>query len=359
MVFFNVMSLPRLLLPIVAVALLPFTAPAEETTVQGEPFGYVKINIAQGTGTGKKTTLISIPLLEEASITGKATGSITALTDTTITLSGAEWIPGELSAAATPHLIEITSGAAQGRMFLLSNVQANTADTVTIDATEVTRFGDLRELGIQVSHTFKIRPVDTIKSFFGTPLTTLIQGGTSAASADTLTIVENGASSTYFYKTDASPPRWTRVVFGNPDASNTRIPPHVGVQYARLPATPLEFIVTGKVPSGQRKVAVKSSGTTILAPFWPVSQTLADLGIQNIQNWGKGSSASSADTLVLTAGGASSTYFHDGANWRRVVFGSPVSNTTAVPVGTSILVNKKGNSAGFVDYQQAAPYNLQ
>jgi hypothetical protein len=353
------MSSPfRVFLLLLGLAVLE--APAQ-TTVQGEPFGYVKMSIAPGTGTGKKTTLISIPLLEEASITGKSTGAITGLTATTITSSGAGWSPGELSVAATPHLLEITSGNAQGRMFLLSTLAAgaNTSDTVTIDPVEVTRFGDLRGVEIEVGDSFRIRPVDTLQSFFGTPQSTRIQGGTAAANADTITIVEDGASGTYFYKTDANPPRWTRVVFGNPNASNTRIPPHAGVQYARLPATPLEFIVTGKVPDGKRKVAVKNSGTTILAPYWPVSQTLADLAIQNIQNWGKGASASLADTLVLTSGGASSTFFHDGTNWRRVVFGSPIANTTAVPVGASILLNKKVSSGGFVDYQQTAPYNLQ
>ena len=111
------------------------THASAQTTVQGEPFGYVKINITAGTGTSKKTSLVSIPLLEEAAITGKATGRITGVTATTISASGAGWTAGQLSTAATPHLIEITSGTAKGRMLLISTTAANTADTVTI-ATE-------------------------------------------------------------------------------------------------------------------------------------------------------------------------------------------------------------------------------
>ncbi len=337
-----------------------------QTTVQGEPFGYVKINITAGTGSTKKTTLVSIPLLEEASITGNATGRITGVTATTISASGAGWGAGELSAEATPYLLEITSGTAKGRMLLISTTEANanTADTVTITPEEATRVGDLTNLGIvtgaENGDTYRIRPVDTLSSFFGTPESTLIQGGTSASTADTITIVVNGSSATYYYNTGANPPRWSRVSLGSPDDSNVPIPPYAGVQYARLGDTPLEFIVTGKVPSGDREVSIKNSGVTLLAPYWPVNQTLSDLAIQNIPNWSSGASAGAADTVVLTTStGSVNTFFHDGSNWRRVSLGSPLANTNEVPVGASIMINKKGSAGGYASYEHAAPYNLQ
>ena len=362
MVFFTDMRSRQLLLPVVAAALLPLHAPAQETTLQGEPFGYVKINITAGTGTSKKTTLLSVPLLEDASITGSATGRITALGSNSITAASAGWAPGQLSAAATPHLIEITSGALSGRMFLISTTTPNTADTVTIDSVESTRASDLRnlqiEVGAETGNTFRIRPVDTLSSFFGTPETTLIQGGTSAASADTITLVVNGSAATYFYNTGVTPNRWSRVAFGNPDANNTPLPPHAGLQYARLANTPLEFIVTGRVPSGSRQVAIRNSGPTILAPYWPVSQTLAELSLQSFDQWRKGSSAATADTIVVSQAGAVSTFFHDGTNWRRVAFGNPVANTNLIPVGASLLLNKKGSATDYFDYTHAAPYNL-
>jgi len=356
------MLCPKNLLPVFCVIALSSQG-VTQTTVQGEPFGYVKVNIAAGTGTGKKTSFVSVPLLEDGSITGKATGRITGVGTTTITAAGAGWTPGQLSAAATPYLIEITSGAAQGRMLLVSTAAANTIDTVTIAPDEATRVGDLSNLGITTGvengDTYRIRPVDTLSSFFGTPATTLIRGGTSASTADTITIVSNGQPNTYFYNTGVTPNRWSRVSLGSPDASNTPIPPYAGVQYARLPNTPLEFIVTGKVPSGQREVSIKNSGTTILAPFWPVTQTLAQLALQNTPNWLKASSATSADTIVLSVAGSPNTYYHDGANWRRSALGNPVANTTTVPVGAAITISKKGSSGGYAAYENAAPYNLQ
>ena len=356
------MVYPKKLLPVFCVVALSsqgFT----QTTVQGEPFGYVKINITAGTGTSKKTSLVSIPLLEEASIDGNATGRITGVTATTISASGAGWTAGELSTAATPHLIEITSGTAKGRMLLISTATASTADTVTISPEEAARVGDLTNLGIVTGadngDTYRIRPVDTLSSFFGTPESTLILGGASANAADTITIVGNGSSATYFYNTGVTPARWSRVALGSPDASNTPIAPYAGVQYARLANTPLEFIVTGKVPSGDREVSIKNSGVTLLAPFWPVNQTLADLAIQNTPNWTSGATAAAADTVVLSSAGAVNTFFHDGTNWKRIALGSPLANTTVVPVGASIMINKKGSASGFAAYQHAAPYNLQ
>ena len=335
-------------------------APAQ-TVVQGEAFGYVKLNITAGTGTSKRTTLLSLPLLDEASVTGKAAGRITGVTSNTITASGAGWAAGQLSAAATPYLLEITSGNAQGRMLLVSTTAANTSDTVTIDADEITRVGNLTSLELLAGDgsNYRIRPVDTLSSFFGTPETTLIQGGSSANTADTVTIVMNGSATTYFYNTAVTPRRWARVALGSPDSSNVPLLPHAGVQYARIANTPLEFIVTGKVPTGQRKVPIRASGTTLLAPFWPVSQTLAGLGLQNTPGWASGASPATADTLVLSSGGSVNTFFHDGTNWRRTGLGSPVSNSNVVPVGTALLINRKSGATTFGTYQQSAPYNLQ
>jgi len=89
-----------------------------------------------------------------------------------------------------------------------------------------------------------------------------------------------------------------------------------------------------------------------------VGQTLGELGLQNLPNWKSGATPAEADTVVLTAGGSVATYFHDGANWRRVGLGGGSMNATPVPVGASVLINKKGNAEGFATYQHTAPYHF-
>jgi hypothetical protein len=351
------------LVAVAAVTVFAVSGWAQMTGAPTEPTGFAKVSIEAGTGTAKKTTLVSIPLLEDPGMRGKSSGRITGLGANTITVAGAGWTAGALSGAAAPFLLEITSGQAQGRMLMISTAVANTADTVTIDSGEMARLGSLGNLGIVADatngDTFRIRPMDTLGSFFGTPDTTGILGGTSPATADTVTLVVNGSATTYFYHTGTNPPRWSRVGLGTTDASNVPIPPYAGVQYARLANTGLEFHVMGRIPSGVRQVAVKNSGTTLLSSYWPVGQTLGELGLQNLPNWASGPTAAEADTVVLTAGGSVTTYFHDGTDWRRVgLGGGSNANATPVPVGASVLINKKGNAGGFATYQHTAPYHF-
>jgi hypothetical protein len=231
---------------------------------------------------------------------------------------------------------------------------ANTATTVTVSSVDSTQV-DLNSLGIVAgTDTYKIYACDTLSSFFGTPATTGIQGGTSAANADTIVAVVNGSSSTYFYNTTAS--RWARVFTGSPDASNVPLLPYYGVQYSRIGNTALSFVVTGGVPTEPRKVAIKNSGTTLVSQFWPSDSTLQTSGLSSVVT--SGASAAVADTVVLTSTGSASTYFFDGTNWRRVFTGSPISNTTPIPIGTTVQVVRKGSASGFTVLSQNVPYNL-
>ncbi len=329
-----------------------------ETTLRSTPFGYVKINIAAGSGTAKRTTLVSIPLLEDANITGRSSGRITGVTSNTITSAGAGWAPGELSQAAEPYLLEITSGTAAGRMFLIAtgNGSANTSDTLTINATDVQINSELNGIiDLQEEVNFRIRPVDTISSLFGSPSTTGIRGGASPAQADTIVMVLNGLAATYYYNTSLN--RWARVG-GNLPSNDVAILPNSGLQYARLAATPLQLVVTGRLPEGPRQAPIKNSGTTIFSQFWPVSSTLGDLGLQNTESWATGSFQASDRVSLQTSTGSFATYWYDGTNWRQQRLGSPISNDVLVGVGSALIITRLGSNGGHDFLSQAVPYSL-
>lgn len=352
------------LLAILGSAIIIPAGQAQETATT-DPVGFVTVGITAGSGTTKKNTLFSLPLLETESITGQVAGTITGITANTISNSNAGWGAGELSNPATPYLIQITKGAAEGRMFLISSSAAtggaisgaaNTDTQVTVSSLDSTQV-DLTSLGILPGEdTYKIFACDTLSSFFGTPATTGLQGGTSAANADTIIAVVNGSSATYFFSTTNN--RWSRVALGSPDASNVPLLPYYGIQYARLASTPLSFVVTGAVPTIERQVAIKNSGPTLLSQYWPADSTLGSIGLQNLAGWQAGASASAADTVILTSAGSANTYFYNGTNWKRVALGSPNADDTVVPAGTTISINKKGSAAGFSTLTQTAPYTL-
>ena len=334
------------------------------TTATTEPVGFVTVGITAGTGSAKKNTLFSVPLLETEAIDGQVAGTITGVTASTISNSNAGWTAGALSQPATPYLIQITSGEAEGRLFLISSSAntggavagtANTGTTVTVSSIDTTQV-NLTTLGIvSGTDTYKIFACDTLSSFFGTPATSGVQGGTAAASADTIVAVSNGVPSTYFYSTTSV--KWVKVAFGSPDASNVALLPYYGIQYSRLANTALSFVVTGQVPTQQREVAVKNSGTTVVSQFWPSDTTLGTSGLSTVVT--SGASATLADTVILTANGVVSTYFYNGTNWKKVAFSTPNADTTVLAIGTSMQIVRKGSASGYTTLTQAVPYTLQ
>jgi len=352
-------SLLLSLLSIIGWVMIPTPTPAQ-SHFYTEPLGYIKISIAPGTGVAKKSTLFSVPLLDDTPITGLPSGKITALTSRTLTSSGAGWSPGQLSTPSAPFLVEITSGLAMGRMFLVSSTTPNTAETLTLAASEN---DDLTKLGIasgvQNGDTYRIRPVDTLGSLFGNPQDTGIAGGSSPSVADTVIIVSNGSTSTYYYNTSFSPPRWTRVSLGSPDATNVPLLPYAALQYSRIAPSPLEFFVTGKVPLSRRQVPVKNTGITLMSPQWPVDQTLSKFGLGNVENWKTSSSSRLADNVVLISNGSASTYFHDGKNWRRAILGTPIADDAVISSTSGIMIIRKGQGSGYDFYSGYPPYNLE
>ncbi len=317
------------------------------------PVGGMTITIAAGTGTNRAVTNISAPLWMEASIDGATSGQISSVSANSITCSAAGWTAGQISSAATPHFIQITSGAAAGRAFLIStsNGSANTATTVTVDATENV---DLTSLGITSGvsgDTFKIFAADTLSLLL--PSSAGVLTGTSATAADNVLLNIGGVWRTYYFNSTLG--RWTQVAFGSPNASNVPVGPASGIQYSRLGASPITLTVLGTGPSLSRKVSVANTGVSFVSAGWPVDTTLAATGIQNISGWVKSNNVNSADTVQLLVGGIWRRYYHDGTNWRQAAFGSPNSNAQSIPAGSAYVINRAAG-AGNATLTESKPY---
>ena len=84
--------------------------------------------------------------------------------------------------------------------------------------------------------------------------------------------------------------------------------------------------------------------------------TLGTSGLSSVVT--SGSSATTADTVILTANGVPSTYFYNGANWKKVALGSPNADTTVLAIGTSTQIVRKGSASGYSTLTQQVPYNL-
>jgi hypothetical protein len=330
------------------------------------PVGYVNVKIAAGTGTAKKVSYVSLPLLDKGfSITGKTQGTITGVTSTTITDSTAGWTAGGLSSPDTPFLIGITSGTATGRIFHIASSAStfgavsgtpNTATAVTISSLDTgSGITDLAAAGVAVGDSYEIYACDTLSSALGSPATTGVRSGATVAAADSVVLVVNGTAVSYFHNGT----RWSRVALGTPDASNVPLLPNYGFAYSRLGNTEINLTAIGSVPTTARKLQIKNSGVSLLAQFFPVDSTLQSIALQNTPGWVSNATATLADKVVLVnSAGVSSTYFYNGTGWKRVALGTPAADTTAIPAGSMIFINKLGTTPGYSTLSQALPYTL-
>jgi hypothetical protein len=366
------MNLPRFSCSaLIALLSLPaFSASqAQEATATTEPVGFTTVTVAPGSGTARKSTLISIPLLDvDSTVSGLSAGTISAVVSNSIVVTNAGWIPGALSQPASPFVIQITSGPAAGRFFLIASsattggasggaALANSATNVfisTIDLVPVAN--DLANAGVTAGNNFRLYACDTL-SWFGSPSSTGITGGTNAASADNIIVTVNGTPSTYFYSTTAS--NWVRTPGIN--SANVALTPNSGIMYNRLGSNNLSFMSTGQVPVTNRIAPIKNSGITVLSQYWPVNSTLNGLGLQSLPGWVGGTNQASTDNVVVLVNGTPTTYYYHvsptATNWRR--FPLPTSqDNVSIPIGAAIQINKKGTAPGYSSLAQTIPYNL-
>ena len=363
------MKLHRLTLYAAAASLAFAPAHLNSQTVATDPVGFVTVTITPGSGTARKPTLMSIPLLDTTwTNSGLSSGTITSVTSNSIVVSNAGWTAGALSQPAAPFVVQITSGPAAGRFFLVASsattggasggaAQANTATNLFISSIDLTPITNhLANAGVSAGNTFKIYACDTLSSF-GSPASTGIRGGTNAASADNVVVTVNGTPTTYFYSTTVS--NWVRTP--NINSANVALTPNIGIMYNRLATNNLSFVSTGQVPVTNRIAPIKNSGVTILSQYWPVNSTLNSLGLQSIPGWVGGTNQASTDNVTVIVNGTPTTYYYHvsptATNWRR--FPLPTSQDTVnIPVGAAVQINKKGSAPGYSSLSQGVPYTL-
>jgi len=330
---------------------------SESLSIHSSPVGVMEVSAAAGTGTGKVVTLLSAPLLRAAGKTGAMSGTISGVEITRLLSANAGWHPSEITNPAQPHGLMITSGTAAGRMFLIVNHSDNSSSAIQV-ADPHNRSLNLTTLGIQPgTDTYQIFELDTIKTLFGEPdleNSFSVQSGPAAQQADVVTLTQNGSVSSYFFSTIHK--RWTAIRLGSPDGSNTPIMPYYGIQYNRLAPHPLKIILSGEVPRLERQMTIPAQGATLISSYWPVTQRLAQTGLADRPEWRRGVPANS-DRVVLTSGAASSTYYHDGQNWRRIGLGSPLSNDTVIGTGSALLIIRP-SAGSALPVTQGMPYNL-
>ena len=221
-------------------------------SVSSTPVGYVTQTINAGTGTARLFTTFALPLYSPT-----ASATVSSVSSNEITSDSASF--GDLSQAASPNSVKVTSGSLQGKYFPIT---ANTATSVTVS-------GDLS--GLAADDTYEIVAVDTLSSLFGTPDDGVIVGGTKSDADIIWVLTSAGTWANYYYNTGSS--AWVRDARGNPNSDNLAIQPDSGILIQRLSSQATSFVVTGTVPSVQNVATVNAAGFSVWGQTFPTDVT--------------------------------------------------------------------------------------
>lgn len=332
-----------------AVSLAPVSAETDATV----PAGVLTIEIAPGSPAAPAVTTFSLPLRGSVpdDFVGQSAGWITSVTANSITSAGANWSPGALSQAGSPYFLRITSGPAAGRTLQIAQSPPNTEDTVTV----LNQGTNLDALGISegAPDTFEIFPGDTLASFFGT--STL--GGTSAATADGVRLHNGSTWSEYFFHAPSSQWRLGSVPVSQ---NHVVLRPDAGITFYRRGNTPLAYALVGVVPSTPIRSVVNNGGVTYLGNPFPVTQTLAGSGFNQLPGWVSNTGSVTAADKVAVWNGSSYTYYNfnqAAGQWRA---GSVPVNQNAVSIapGVPVLIERPTAAGGIDTLVRDLPYTL-
>jgi uncharacterized protein (TIGR02597 family) len=176
-----------------------------------------------------------------------------------------------------------------------------------------------------------------------------LQAG-NASNADQILLYNGTSYDTYYYSNAGGliGNGWRKVGGGSTDQANTTIYPDEGVIVKRLQSAAVNVVLMGAVKTGQTALAVVG-GLNFIGNVYAAGMTLNSSGIYtgNAATGLAPGNASTADTIDIYNGTTYDSYYFSNAGglvgngWRKIGGGSTDQQNVAIPVGSSIIVNRK------------------
>lgn len=307
-----------------------------QTTATTDPVGFITLNVDGTGGTAQsKLSFKGLGLTRPVEYQGSAeTVGAKTLTD-----NEATWTDNQFNGQNGAYYVEIISGTGAGTTY---DISATSAGTKTITLVQ-----DLGA-GITGGVTFKIRKHWTLASVFGAANEAGLAGG-DLTTADQILIYNGQGYDIYYYQINSVRGNgWRKADNGVADAANTVVYPDDGLVIKRQQATSANIVLMGAVKTGQSSIPV-FSGTNILANVYAAPMTLASsqLYTNNPSTGVAAGDATTADQVLLWNGTGYDTYYYlAGSGWRSSNNPAQDAGTTPIPVGSSLIIKRKG-ATGF------------
>jgi uncharacterized protein (TIGR02597 family) len=329
-------------------------------TVSTIPAGNVTVSIPATNASQTTITYIGLPLLNEPVYAG----SVVSVAANTITVSGTPWASGQLTTATSPYFVKVISGQQAGRFML---VTLNTNNTLTVDTSDhSTQITALNGTGfaVQANDTIQVVPGNTLASFLGDGSTNnpvQLVGGTSAFTADGVSIYDPTAGRSFSYYFNTSRNAWN-LSTSTVSQNSQFIYPEMVLGITRRPNRPaLSLGITGSAPEVSLLAKTVGGATSEIygSTRFPADITLSAL---NISGWTESNSVFTADTLALwnQASGQWISYYQlKNGQWRQSGNATTDQSNLLIPAGLGIQILKRTAVSGQASFLSVTmPYNL-
>lgn len=339
-------SVTIILLALTLISFAP-TYTTQAVDVFTDPVGFITLSIrgTNGLTPGVTSALSGLGLSMTQVVTNQ--GKVVSVNATNVTINGTV-ANDQFNGAAGEFYIEFTCGTNAG---LIDDI----ADTVA-PSTIITANNDSSM--IAAGATYKIRKHWTLGSVFGPLNEAGLGGGISASAADNILVLDANSQvvRTYFYSTGgALGIGWRLQGAGAADQTNANLFIDQGIIIRRKQASSLSPKLVGAVKLGQTLVPIATTnnfiGNVYAADVTLTNSNLIESGLVG------GLSASAADNVLILdptapAGNVFKTYFFStggpsGIGWRQQGQGATEAGNTPIPLGTSVVVQRKPPRAGF------------
>lgn len=317
------------------------------------PVGGMTIVVPSG-----QTRSVSLPLIHQSVAVGATLGRISSVGSNYIEDSAAGWVAGELSSATNPYYLRIRTGAAAGRIFMVTTA-ANTSTRVNLtnDGTDLTTLGIVTGASGDI---YELVMADTLSDLFGG----VLQGGGNAESADNVQVWTGASWLTFYYNTTRN--RWERDVdtAGSPSRDNFVLRPDRGIFIQRRTSTELKLRIAGWVPVVAPRHINTRPGVTFMSTGVPADLTLGQLAMQtNSSGWRGGASylsaLSDADLIQVWSGASWLSFYYDTGNarWQRAEEAAQANRDGfVVPAGRPVMIRRL--DAGVNTVALPMPYSI-
>ena len=328
----------KLFLAFSVVSVLSGSAAFAQSTATTTPVGFISETVAGGSLASPQLTLISPTLTQPVAFQG----TISVISGTTITVSGANWNAGQFNGANGSYYVEVFSATKAGA---LSDITATGTSTVTT-ADNLAAFASVGDF-------IAIRADVTLDKFLGANNTFGLLASNDGSTADEVLIYDGATHASYWFYDGSlgGAAGWYDLNF-NP-AGSTVISPHQGVVIKRKAAGNVTIVSTGTVKTGNTLFPVYN-GLNVLGTVSAQGLTLDNSGLHNgnsaLKASNDGSTADEVSIYAINNNVVSHTnyWYYDGtlggsAGWYDLNF-NPAGSIAIAP-GSSIVVNRKGGGS--------------